>query len=91
MKNTGVLMANDANKERLSALIANVHRMGVTNCIVSNLDGRRFPKVCGGFDRVLLDAPCAGLGVISRDQSVKLQKVCEKKKKKNSLLVLTFS
>eukprot|EP01096_Ripella_sp_DP13-Kostka_P013498 TRINITY_DN586_c0_g2_i1.p1 TRINITY_DN586_c0_g2~~TRINITY_DN586_c0_g2_i1.p1 ORF type:complete len:745 (-),score=459.54 TRINITY_DN586_c0_g2_i1:25-2208(-) len=74
MKNTGVLMANDANKERLSALIANVHRMGVTNCIVSNLDGRRFPKVCGGFDRVLLDAPCAGLGVISRDQSVKLQK-----------------
>ena len=27
-----------------------------------------------GFDRVLLDAPCSGLGVISRDQSVKLQR-----------------
>ena len=28
----------------------------------------------GGFDRVLLDAPCSGLGVISRDQTVKLQR-----------------
>lgn len=28
----------------------------------------------GAFDRVLLDAPCSGLGVISRDQSVKIQR-----------------
>jgi 25S rRNA (cytosine2870-C5)-methyltransferase len=27
-----------------------------------------------GFDRVLLDAPCSGLGIISRDQSVKIQR-----------------
>ena len=30
--------------------------------------------VVGAFDRVLLDAPCSGLGVISRDQSVKIQR-----------------
>ena len=32
-------------------------------------------QVIGGFDRVLLDAPCSGTGVISKDASVKLNKV----------------
>lgn len=27
-----------------------------------------------GFDRVLLDAPCSGLGIVARDQSVKFQR-----------------
>ena len=43
--------------------------------MVSNYDGRSFPKVMGGFDRVLLDAPCSGTGVISKDKSVKTNKV----------------
>jgi 25S rRNA (cytosine2870-C5)-methyltransferase len=37
-------------------------------------DGRAMPGMMGGFDRVLLDAPCSGLGVISRDPSVKVQR-----------------
>ncbi|KAI8143192.1 NOL1/NOP2/sun family-domain-containing protein [Fennellomyces sp. T-0311] len=73
-KNTGMVFANDANKDRLKSLTANIHRLGVKNAVVCNYDGREFPKVVGGFDRVLLDAPCSGTGVISKDASVKLNK-----------------
>ncbi len=75
MENSGLVFANDSNKDRLKSLSANVHRMGCKNVVVCNYDGRMFPKVMGGFDRVLLDAPCSGTGVITRDPSVKSNKV----------------
>lgn len=74
MKNTGTILANDSNAERLRSVVGNLHRLGVTNAVVSNCDGRQFPKVLGGFDRVLLDAPCSGTGVISKDPAVKTNK-----------------
>ncbi|KAH9857022.1 NOL1/NOP2/sun family RNA met [Lenzites betulinus] len=74
MQNTGVVFANDANKARTKSLTANVHRLGCKNVVVCSYDGREFPKVIGGFDRVLLDAPCSGTGVISKDASVKTNK-----------------
>ncbi|OXB71806.1 UNVERIFIED_CONTAM: hypothetical protein H355_011110 [Colinus virginianus] len=74
LKNTGVLFANDAKRDRCTALTANLHRLGVTNCVVSCLDGRTLAKVLPPVDRVLLDAPCSGSGVISRDPSIKLKR-----------------
>jgi ribosomal RNA methyltransferase Nop2 len=75
LQNTGHVFANDANKARTKSLAANVHRMGCKNVTISSYDAREFPKVMGGFDRVLLDAPCSGTGVISKDSSVKVNKV----------------
>ena len=41
MKNTGVLVANDVSKERLKAVVANVHRLGITNTITMSIYERR--------------------------------------------------
>lgn len=74
MKNSGTLIANDLKPQRQKATIANLHRLGVKNAIVCCYDGRKIAQVFKGFDRVMLDAPCSGLGVISRDPSVKIQR-----------------
>ncbi|TYZ59470.1 hypothetical protein PybrP1_007082 [[Pythium] brassicae (nom. inval.)] len=74
MKNTGTVIANDLKKQRLKATVANLHRLGVKNTSVSCNDGRKVPTLFKGFDRVLLDAPCTGMGVIARDPSIKTQK-----------------
>lgn len=74
MKNTGVLFANELHKERCKAVVGNLHRLGVNNTVVCSYDGRKFPEVAKGFDRVLLDAPCSGTGVVSKDPAVKTNK-----------------
>ena len=74
MKNTGVLYANDAKRDRTKSLVGNLHRLGISNVLVCNYDGREFPKVVGNFDRILLDAPCSGTGVVSKDPAVKANK-----------------
>jgi len=75
MKNTGTLIANDANPERCKAIVGNLHRAGVNNAVICSMDGRKIPQSYKShFDRVLVDAPCSGTGVISKDPSVKSSK-----------------
>ncbi|KAL0237447.1 hypothetical protein PCE1_000844 [Barthelona sp. PCE] len=74
MKNRGELIANDLRKDRLVAVFANLHRLGVRIASIINFDGKDIPENIGLFDRVLLDAPCSGLGVIDRDPSAKLRR-----------------
>ncbi|XP_064113823.1 probable 28S rRNA (cytosine(4447)-C(5))-methyltransferase isoform X3 [Macrobrachium nipponense] len=75
MRNSGMLVCNDLHRDRVKALVGNLHRMGITNATITCKDGRTFPKMMPlFFDRVLLDAPCSGTGVISKDQGVKTRK-----------------
>jgi ribosomal RNA methyltransferase Nop2 len=45
MKNTGILVANDLKKDRIKSLNANLARLGCTNTVTINYDGRKLPKV----------------------------------------------
>jgi len=83
MRNTGVVFANDLRADRQKATVANMHRLGVKNVITCMHDGRKLSKLFRQFkfDRILLDAPCSGLGVISRDPSVKVQRTIADVKK----------
>jgi len=68
MRNTGLIVANDPDKRRVAALQAAIARLGVCNTVVTMLDGRELPRATGNMDRILLDAPCSGLGVTAKDE-----------------------
>ncbi|MFN3384570.1 MAG: NOL1/NOP2/sun family putative RNA methylase [Archaeoglobaceae archaeon] len=71
MENRGIIFAIEPQKERLQALIDNVNRMGAMNVAILNMDAREFPKLGIKVDKVLLDAPCTGEGIIFKDETRK--------------------
>jgi NOL1/NOP2/sun family putative RNA methylase len=60
MRNTGVIMALDVDKRRLSALANHLERCHVGNTIVYYFDARQAQRLKLRFDRILLDVPCSG-------------------------------
>ena len=62
----GSLLANEISNER-AKLVAQVMHHGEVN--VS--DGRSMPDELGKFDRILLDAPCTGIGALRRRPEVR--------------------
>jgi len=68
LQGEGVLVANDVSVGRMRALAFNLQRCGVLNSVTTLVDGRSFGRREPGlFDRVLVDAPCSSLGIVSRD------------------------
>jgi NOL1/NOP2/sun family putative RNA methylase len=56
-----IIVANDKRIDRLTALSANLKRLGVTSVIITRSKGEEFPFGIE-FDKVLVDAPCSGEG-----------------------------
>jgi len=67
MAGTGAwVAAADVHPVRARLIASNATRLGTTGVGTLIADGRRPPHRAGTFDRVLVDAPCSGLGVLRR-------------------------
>jgi 16S rRNA (cytosine967-C5)-methyltransferase len=74
MKGTGRLYAFDVSGHRLDALKPRLARSGLSNVYVAQIaHGRddRVKRLAGKIDRVLVDAPCSGLGTLRRNPDLK--------------------
>ena len=74
MKNKGLIVANDVSIDRLKPLIINLQRCSVTNTIVTQTDGR---ELKGNYDKILLDAPCSGSGMIRGNTTLSIRTLKE--------------
>lgn len=61
----GEVVAVEIHEGRARELEQNVRLLGAPNVTVVNADARALPEELTGFDRVLVDAPCSGLGVLA--------------------------
>ena len=68
--NRGTLVANDINPGRIKALQDNLDRLGIINTSTLCMDGASLPPAIGGFERILVDAPCSSEGQVRRDGSI---------------------
>ncbi|RLI65791.1 MAG: SAM-dependent tRNA/rRNA cytosine-C5 methylase [Candidatus Asgardarchaeum californiense] len=71
MGNQGFLFAVDISNKRISALKSNLARMGIRNTIVFQFNAKNIHLLNIKFDKILLDAPCTGEGLIRVDKSRK--------------------
>lgn len=64
----GLLWSNEIVSNRAKVLLSNIERMGVRNASVSSCHPDVLcNKLCGFFDRVLVDAPCSGEGMFRKE------------------------
>lgn len=74
MKNTGRLYAFDVSEKRLNNLGQRLKRSGLSNLhaqVIANENDQKLKRLNGKFDRVLVDAPCSGLGTLRRNPDLK--------------------
>jgi 16S rRNA (cytosine967-C5)-methyltransferase len=73
MQNKGSIAAMDKDEKKLQQLDTDMQRLGISivRAYGHDLDSPLDTKQPGDFDRILLDAPCSGLGVLRRNPDIK--------------------
>jgi len=71
MKNKGRLVVNELEMDRIKALVFNLDKMNFLNCGIVHQRGEILSKYYDSyFDKILVDAPCSGLGIIQKKSEV---------------------
>lgn len=93
MRNTGRLYAFDISDKRLAKLKPRMARSGLSNVhpvLIAHENDAKVKRLAGKADRVLVDAPCSGLGTLRRNPDVKWRQtpatVVEMNAKQTSIL-----
>ncbi|HET9112450.1 MAG TPA: RsmB/NOP family class I SAM-dependent RNA methyltransferase [Burkholderiales bacterium] len=76
MQSTGRLYAFDVSEKRLTRLKPRLKRSGLSNItpqLISSENDSRVKRLAGKINRVLVDAPCSGLGTLRRNPDLKLR------------------
>jgi 16S rRNA (cytosine967-C5)-methyltransferase len=80
MGSKGRIYAFDVSERRLNRLKPRLKRSGLSNLFprwISNENDIKVKRLAGKVDRVIVDAPCSGLGTLRRNPDIKLRQTPE--------------
>ena len=90
LKNKGKIVSMDVEERKLNELKKRAARAGVNNIETKLIDSKTIKRLENSADRVLLDVPCSGLGVLKRNPDAKwklsLEKIEKVKKMQEEIL-----
>lgn len=75
LENTGKVLAFDLHENKLGLIEENCKRLGIKNVELKQMDATKIDvNLIGAGDKILLDVPCSGLGIIKRKPEIKWNK-----------------
>ena len=75
LDNTGEVLAFDLHENKLSLIEENAKRLGLTNIVCKTMDATKLNSDYISYgDKVLIDVPCSGLGIIRKKPEIKWNK-----------------
>ena len=80
MRSSGRLYAFDVSSKRLARMKPRLARSGLSNVhpvCIDNENDPRVKRLAGKIDRVLVDAPCSGLGTLRRNPDLKWRQTAQ--------------
>ena len=75
MNNTGKVLAFDLHENKLELINENAKRLGITNIETQEMDATKINSdLINLGDRVLIDVPCSGIGIVRKKTEIKWNK-----------------